>query len=314
MTQVGKSSATIRLFLVDGTPQGIRLVERSQWTGVCLAFSRADYARARLRKEFDRTGVYLLTGPDPEGKGPDVLYVGEGDAVDVRLDTHQRSKDFWTNAYVLTTTDDSLNKAHVRYLEARLVEIATTAGSVRLDNGTSPKVPWLSEPEVADMEGYLANMLLILPIVGVHAFEIPIVPDTTSGTAANDAGPSPSRNKYLLNTQLTTAEGTDDPRGFTVFEGALGRRETKAMTPGYQALREKLRGEGVLVDHGSDQIRLARTYVFDSPSSAASVLSGGSKNGRTEWKDDGGRTLRDNQSHTTEEVQNTPSEPGRQEG
>lgn len=62
------SGASIRLFLADGTPQGIRLVERSQWTGVCLAFARADYARARLRGEFDRTGVYLLTGPDPEGK------------------------------------------------------------------------------------------------------------------------------------------------------------------------------------------------------------------------------------------------------
>lgn len=107
MTHAGTSGATIRLFLVDGTPQGIRLVDRSQWTEVCLAFSRADYARARLRNEFGRTGVYLLTGPDPEGKGPDVLYIGEGDEVAARLDSHQRTKDFWTNAYVLTTTDDS---------------------------------------------------------------------------------------------------------------------------------------------------------------------------------------------------------------
>src|SRR4051794_24702656 len=99
MAQVGPSGTTIRLFLVDGTPQGIRLVDRSQWTGVCLAFSRADYARARLREDFGRTGVYLLTGPDPEGKGPDVLYIGEGDEGTPRLDSHQRTKDFWTNAY-----------------------------------------------------------------------------------------------------------------------------------------------------------------------------------------------------------------------
>lgn len=296
MTQVGPHGATIRLFLVDGTPQGIRLVDRSQWTGVCLAFSRADYTSARRRDEFGRTGVYLLTGPDPEGNGPDVLYIGEGDEVAPRLDSHQRERDFWTNAYVLTTTDDSLNKAHVRYLEARLVKIAATVGSVRLENGTAPKVPWLSEPEMADMEAYLANMLVILPIVGVHAFEAPPAIDATG--KVNVPGAAEPRRKYFLNTQLTTAEGTEDPRGFTVFEGALGRRKTVTMTPGYYALREKLLGEGVLVDHGADQIRLTRTYAFDSPSSAASVLSGGSRNGRTEWRDDQNRTLGENQQDT----------------
>ncbi|MCO1581805.1 GIY-YIG nuclease family protein [Crossiella sp. SN42] len=298
MTHAGTSGATIRLFLVDGTPQGIRLVDRSQWTGVCLAFSRADYARARLRNEFGRTGVYLLTGPDPEGKGPDVLYIGEGDAVAARLDSHQRSKDFWTNAYVLTTADDSLNKAHVRYLEARLVQIAATANSVRLDNGKTPNVPWLSEPEVADMEAYLANMLVILPIVGVHAFEVPTVTGEVGGTGTPDA--AETRTRYFLKTQLTTAEGIEDPRGFTVFEGALGRFETKTMTAGYHALREKLLTEGVLAAHGADQIRLTRTYAFDSPSSAASVLSGGSKNGRIEWRDAQGRTLREHQQGTAE--------------
>lgn len=305
MTQAGASGATIRLFLVDGTPQGIRLVDRSQWTGVCLAFSRADYARARLRGEFGRTGVYLLTGPDPEGTGPDVLYIGEGDEVAVRLDSHQKSKDFWTNACVLTTTDDSLNKAHIRYLEARLVQIATEAKSFRLDNVRTPNVPWLSEPEVADMEAYLANMLIILPIAGVHAFEIPpSIEETTEGS-----GPAltTGRTRYFLKSKLTDAEGTEDPQGFTVFEGALGRQDAVTMTPGYQALRERLLAEGVLEAHGQDQIRLMRTYAFDSPSSAASVLSGGSRNGRTEWKDASGRTLRQNQEGFAEVPAVTPS-------
>jgi hypothetical protein len=298
MTQAGTSGTTIRLFLVDGTPQGIRVVDRSQWTGVCLAFARADYARARLRSEFERTGVYLLTGPDPEGKGPDVLYIGEGDEVAARLDSHQRTKDFWTNAYVLTTTDDSLNKAHVRYLEARLVEIAAAANSVRLDNERTPNVPWLSEPEVADMEAYLTNMLVILPIVGVHAFEIPAATDDTEDSGTLDT--PEARTRYFLKTQLTTAEGIEDPRGFTVFEGALGRLKTMTMTPGYHALREKLLAEGVLVEHDTDQVRLTRTYAFDSPSSAASVLSGGSKNGRIEWRDAQGHSLRENQQRTAE--------------
>nr|CTQ90975.1 hypothetical protein [Kibdelosporangium sp. MJ126-NF4] len=142
---------------------------------------------------------------------------------------------------MLTTTDDSLNKAHVRYLEARLINIAKTVGAVRLDNGTSPDVPWLSEPEVSDMEAYLANMLVILPIVGVHAFELPIATDPSSETGASGT-PAP-RKKYFLRNQLTTAEGTDDSRGFTVFAGALGRREPAAMSQGYLSLRTKLLAE-----------------------------------------------------------------------
>lgn len=169
MPPTSQRGATIRVFLVDGTPQGMRLVDRSQWTGVCFTFSRADYSRARQREEFRRTGVYLLTGPDTLSAGRERLYVGEGDEVAARLDPHQRTKDFWTHAHILTTTDDSLNKAHVRYVEARLLKIAAQAGTTQLDNATEPSIPWLSEPEQADMEAYLEHMLVILPLVGVHA-------------------------------------------------------------------------------------------------------------------------------------------------
>jgi hypothetical protein len=79
---------TIRIFLIDGTPQGRRLVDRIGWTGACLAFSRADYDLARKRLELLNTGVYVLVGPDPDGKRPQKIYVGEGDVVKTRVDAH----------------------------------------------------------------------------------------------------------------------------------------------------------------------------------------------------------------------------------
>jgi hypothetical protein len=94
------------------------------WTGSFLAFARADYPSARAREEVSQTGAYVLLGPDPEGRRLQRVYVGEGENIRVRLDAHQKEKDFWTQGYVLTTKDDSLNKAHVRYLEARLLELA----------------------------------------------------------------------------------------------------------------------------------------------------------------------------------------------
>lgn len=138
---LGVRGVTLRVFLVDGTPQGLRVVDRTLWTGTCLAFARAGYAEARQRREVRQTGVYVLVGQD-ENSRPRV-YVGEGDDVRVRLDSHQREKDFWTHGYVLTTKDDSLNKAHVRWLEARLLQIAAEAGTADLDNGTAPLLPYL---------------------------------------------------------------------------------------------------------------------------------------------------------------------------
>ncbi|MFI9152429.1 GIY-YIG nuclease family protein [Streptomyces sp. NPDC053367] len=292
--------ASIRIFLIDGTPQGMRLVERIGWTGCCLSFSRSDYGRARHRAELQRSGVYVLVGTDPQGARADRIYVGEGEEVRARLDSHVREKDFWSHAFVLSTKDDSLNKAHIRYLEARLIAIAQAAQIAAVENGTNPAaLGRLSEPETADMESYLDEALLLLPLLGVTAFEIYDVPEPSAAAQVTQSDQAQIAGKrYRLRTQMTEAEGYSDSRGFAVLAGAMARRETKVMVPGYQKIREELIAEGILVAANDQQYRLSRTYIFDSPSSAASVLSGGSKNGRTEWKDDQGRTIKDNEEAT----------------
>lgn len=303
----GPIGVTIRVFLVDGTPQGMRLVDRAGWTGACLAFSRADYAAARLRAELDCTGVYVLIGPEPEGHRELRVYIGEADTVRSRLDTHQKEKDFWTSGYVLTTKDNSLNKAHVRYLEARLIGIAAAADHAVLDNGTAPAPLQLAEFEQADMEAYLREVLTLLPLVGVSVFDAlrpssagqtPLHTDGGQERAVGAVVPASSAVErtfppLYLKTQLTSATGREDSRGFVVYAGSLGRREQKVMMRGYQQLRERLVQEGVLAPEADDQYRLTKDYVFDSPSAAASVLSGGNKNGRTEWRHENGTTLKD---------------------
>lgn len=101
----------------------------------------------------------------------DQLYIGEADDVRDRVDQHLKGKDFWTTVVAFTSKDENLNKAHVRYLEARLVQLATKAGRVNVLNGTVPALPKLSEPDRADMEAYLREMLVILPLLGIVAFE-----------------------------------------------------------------------------------------------------------------------------------------------
>ena len=166
----GTAGFWVRIFAPSGEPEGLRLVEKSNWTGQGIVFPRARFAEARLRPELRQTGVYVLWGPGESGQLPRV-YVGEGDAVLSRLEQHVKQKEFWTHAAVFTSKDQSLNKAHVKYLEARLVALAAEAKRAELDNGAVPQLPALSEADRADAEGFLADLLLCLPVVGVSLFE-----------------------------------------------------------------------------------------------------------------------------------------------
>ncbi|MFI0162715.1 GIY-YIG nuclease family protein [Streptomyces albidoflavus] len=239
----------------------------------------------------------MLVGSDPQGVRPTRIYIGEGEEVRSRIDSHAIEKDFWSSGFVLSTKDDSLNKAHIRYLEARLIAMARAARIAAVDNATSPRAAGrLSEPESSDMEAYLDEALVLLPLLGVSAFEIYDAPEASAEAWVSTADRAQiTGRRYQLKTHLAEAEGYSDARGFAVPAGALARRETKVMHPGYLRLRKELIEEGVLVEENDAQYRLSRTFIFDSPSAAASVLAGASRNGRDVWKDDHGRTFKENE-------------------
>ena len=163
---------SIRFFLPDGTPDGMKIVEKSNWVGRAIVCPRGAFQDLKQRPEFRKTGVYVLIGQASPDDLPTV-YIGEGDPVGDRLTQHQKTKDFWTTAVFFTSKDDNLNKAHVQYLEAKLIARATEAKRCKLDNGNAPALPSLSEADIADMEEFLAQMLLIFPVVGVSVFQKP---------------------------------------------------------------------------------------------------------------------------------------------
>lgn len=150
---------SVRIFISSGEPEALRIVEKSNWTGQGVVFPRAQFAEVRDRAELKRAGVYVLWGPGDTGRLPRV-YIGEGDPVRPRLDQHIKQKDFWTHAVVFTSKDQNLNKAHVQYLEARLVRLAGEAKRAELDNGNVPQFSALSEADTADAEGFLFDVLL----------------------------------------------------------------------------------------------------------------------------------------------------------
>lgn len=178
---------TIRIFVPDGDPEGTKIVELLNWTGVGIAFPRSGWPQLSGRQEFKGSGIYVLTGPT-EGTDDELptVYVGQGDEIGVRIESHHSDKDFWDWGYAFVSKGNTLNRAHVTWLEHALLERAKRAERCHLDNAQQPREPRLSEPDRADTQGFLREMLRILPLLGVRVFEKP-APVATPGTVS----PSP---------------------------------------------------------------------------------------------------------------------------
>lgn len=277
---------SVRLFLPSGEPEGLRVIEKSNWSGQGLVFPRSLFADVRSREELKRSGVYVLLEPPRSGE-LQRAYVGEGDVLLPRLDRHAKKKDFWTHAVVFTSKDQNLNKAHVQHLEARLVQLANEAKRCKLDNAIVPQRPSLSDADKADAELYLADMLLCLPIIGVSIFEKPRKPVRED------------RDLFLQGKGIQ-ASGFEEAAGFVVRIDSQAVTNEVTSIPIYLSnLRKSLLDQGIL-EHTGTAYRLVQDYIFSSPSAAAGVLLGRSSNGRSEWKDAKGRSLKEIQEAEVE--------------
>ena len=274
--------ASVQIFLPAGSTDGIWVVRKSNWTGVGLVIPRSHFADARHREELQGSGVYVLVG-DAEGEVfSERIYVGESDDLKKRLDSHMRSKDFWSRVVVFAAKDSSLNKAHVKQLEFRLIELAMSAGRAEVENSNVGTSAALAEADQAMLDGFLEEMLTLYPVMGLGAFEVPRTSDAESKVKLFCSGPDAS------------AEGYETADGFVVLAGALIRK--RAAPSRYPSITKRLHAmheEGLLIDENDQQWRLPADLLFSSPSMAADIVLGRSANGRTEWKTADGITLKE---------------------
>ena len=272
---------SVRLFMPHGDPDGLRIIDQPNWSGVAVAFPRAAFKEVNRRDEFGRTGIYVLVGPGPNGSALPTLYIGQSDRIQTRLDSHHKNKDFWEWAVFFVSKDNALNVAAAQYIESRLIEKATSNKRCHLENGTEPIGPNLGDADAADAEGFLGNMLRVLPLLGISAFE-----QLETKTVAS------ARTFLFIKSKGITAKGYQQPGGFIVCEGSLAVvQEVKTIQDYMKAIRRDLLAKGVIAPVGTFY-RFNQDYDLSSPSTAAGVLLGRSANGRIEWLDASGRTLK----------------------
>ncbi len=278
-------SATIKIFLVYGDPKRLRTAELSNWTGKAVAGPRSEFDSVLSREESQKSGVYLLTGIDPE-TGKSAVYIGEAEAIKDRVKGHL-DKDFWNHIAFFTSKDENLTKAHIRYLEGRLIEQAKQAGRAVVINsqGSGSRLP---ESDREDMEIFLEKIHQLLPVLGVEV----LVPRTINAAGVAEL------ELLFCEIKGLKATGHLTPNGIVVLAGSqavLIDRPSSQKYPWALNMRKRLIDDGVLASK-MDHFLFTQDAEFSSPSAAAAVIHGGHANGLISWKNKDGKILKELES------------------
>lgn len=276
---------TIKIFLIDGDPNGRMSCELSNWSGKAYKIPRIKIKDCTDRDDLTSTGVYLLFGKDDEGK--EQVYIGEAESILKRLNQQLTQKDFWNEAIIFISKDENLNKAHIKYLENRLHDIAKLANRYKVENSIIPTQSSISESDRAEMEEFIEYIRMLVNTLGHKVFD-----------EKREFKPKQKQEIFFIKAARgAEAQGEPTSDGFVVFKNSKAAGTiVNSMTPSFVTLRQKLIDQKVLVSKG-EYFEFTDDYIFSSPSTAAVMVMGRNANGLTEWKQKDGKTLKDFESN-----------------
>lgn len=177
---------TLRIFVPSGDPEGVRIVDRMNWTGRGYFLPRDRWSEIKARPDLSHPGVYVLIGYETDELGADrpVVYIGQTEDVKTRIDQHDLGKEFWESAAIFVSASGGLNRAHTTWLEWDLIQRAARVKRCRLENVLSHAEPNLIESEKADTRAFLNEILRLMPIMGISIFETARLPTKAALKAA----------------------------------------------------------------------------------------------------------------------------------
>lgn len=287
----------INLFLMDGDSNGRIKCTLANWTGVAYKIPRTELDRCKEREDLKWSGVYFLFGTSDE-TGKNIAYIGQagvrknGEGILNRLYEHKRNpeKDYWTEAVVFTTSNNSFGPTEISYLENRFYNLASDANRYIVKNGNDPSPGHITEEKESELEEFVDYAKLIMGTLGHKVFVPLILTSNDSAGIAVDEEPKLYLKRTIKQFNITVkAFGKQTSDGFVVLKGSLiSPKEDKTITTSVSEKRKKRK-----VDENDI---LLEDFLLNTPSGAAQFVIGKSSNGWIEWKTADGKTLRDLES------------------
>ena len=271
-------TSVITMILRNGMPTGIVQCNLDEWIGVSYKIPRNRLNESKELKNIENTGVYILFGIDEE-TGENRAYIGEAENIYKRLLQHNKTKDFWNDCLVFVSQNNSLNKAHIKFIENMLYTKAKEVERFIIDNDTEPTKSSLDGADEIRAVKFYEKIVLLTSVYGYRIFDKILTQQEVK-----------EEEIYYINSIGLKASGAQSEEGFIVFKGSQSSEEFKKASS--QSLRNKwneLRNQKIV-----DQGVFLKDIIFSSPSTAAAMVLGRNSNGLTQWKNRDGKTLKEN--------------------
>lgn len=271
-------TSVITMILRNGMPTGIVQCNLDEWIGVSYKIPRNRLNESKELKNMENTGVYILFGVDEE-TGENRAYIGEAENIYKRLLQHNKTKDFWNDCLVFVSQNNSLNKAHIKFIENMLYTKAKEVERFIIDNDTEPTKSSLDGADEIRAVKFYEKIVLLTSVYGYRIFDKILTQQEVK-----------EEEIYYINSIGLKASGAQSEEGFIVFKGSQSSEEFKKASS--QSLRNKwneLRNQKIV-----DQGVFLKDIIFSSPSTAAAMVLGRNSNGLTQWKNRDGKTLKEN--------------------
>ena len=292
---MAKRSKNINMFLMDGEVTGKIKCTLSNWTGVIYKIPRIQLGDLKSRDEMKQSGIYFLFGRD-EDKQKDVTYIGQattrknGEGVLLRIQEHTRDThaDYFNDIIILTTQNNSFGPTEISYLENKFTQLAKEAGRYIVKNGNDPNPGNVTEEKESELDEIVENTLMIIGTLGYRVF-IPMTKKVSQDLTDNHSTYLYLKRKTKKSNKVIEATCERTTEGFVVLEGSqVEIKDSPYLPASLKEMRQNLIASRVIQDGV-----LKEKQLFSSPSYAAAFLLGMQTNGRTDWKDQDGRTLKE---------------------
>lgn len=290
-----KRSKNINMFLMDGEVTGKIKCTLSNWTGVIYKIPRIQLADLKSRDEMKQSGIYFLFGRD-EDKQKNITYIGQatnrknGEGVLLRVQEHTRDShaDYFNDVIILTTQNNSFGPTEISYLENKFTQLAKESGRYIVKNGNEPNPGNVTEEKQSELDEVVENVLMIVGTLGYRVF----IPMTTKvdQQARNEVEQYLYlKRKMKKSDQIIESKCERTTEGFVVLEGSqVEMIDSPAIPTSLKELRKELIKANVIKGG-----ILQEKQLFSSPSYAAAFVLGMNTNGRMDWKDKDGKTLKE---------------------
>ncbi|MBI9056020.1 MAG: GIY-YIG nuclease family protein [Bacteroidales bacterium] len=281
----------LTVYMIDGTEYGPRLSEIGNWVGKAIYSPRSALNKILTRSEFDNPGIYCLKGDPTDEAFAEKIYIGEAENIKTRIKQHlsDPNKDFKELIFFISK-DELLTKTQIKYLESRLIQLAVEAKTAEIENGNSPNLPTLHEADISDMEYFLEQIKLMLPVMGFRF----LISSTVKPKSIDSKETEQANVEFFeIKTKSFIAKMYESDQGYIVVKGSEAKKSlSKSTTETYRNLRRKLLETSILIDKG-DKLEFAEDAIFSSPSAASNMVLGRNSNGFTEWINEKGKTFKE---------------------